>query len=109
MLSQVEKDCLLACNQCETACLECASACLKETEPARMVDCIKLDMECADVCRLAAASIARSDKHVREICSLCAAVCKSCTMECTMHLAEHCQRCAEACQRCSDACNSMTR
>jgi hypothetical protein len=108
MLSQIEKDCLLACNQCAAACLECASACLKESDPKRMVHCIKLDMECADVCCLAAASIARGDVHMKAVCSLCAEVCKTCTIECAKHLMEHCQRCAEACQRCSDACTRMT-
>jgi hypothetical protein len=107
-MSQIEKDCLLTCNQCAAACLDCVNACLEENDQKRMVDCIKLDMECADLCRLAAASIARADKHMREICSLCAVVCKSCTIECTKHLSEHCQRCAEACQRCSDACTGMT-
>lgn len=109
MLSQIEKECLLACNECAAACLECASACLKEVDPKAMIRCIQLDMECADVCRLAAASIARGDGYVKAVCSLCSQVCKACATECAKHAMEHCQRCAAACQRCLGACAAMDR
>lgn len=72
-----------------------------------MIRCIALDLECADVCRLAAASIARGGDHVKAVCSLCVQVCKSCAMECSKHSMAHCQRCAETCQRCADTCISM--
>ena len=107
MLSQIEKECLLACNECATACLQCASACLKEDDPKTMVHCIERDMECADVCRLAAASIARGDHHTKAMSLLCAQVCKACAAECATHAMAHCQHCAEACQRCAGACTSM--
>jgi hypothetical protein len=108
MLDEKQKVCLLACNECATACLQCASACLKEEDPKLMVRCIALDMECADVCRLAAASMARCDEHMKGICSLCAQVCDSCATECAKHAMAHCQRCAETCRRCAVACASMT-
>ena len=107
MLSQIEKECLLACNECAAACLECASACLKEDDPKAMVHCIKLDMECADVCRFAATAIARGDAHMKAVCLLCAQVCKDCATECAKHAMVHCQHCAQACQRCAEACASM--
>lgn len=109
MLGQIEKECLLACNECAAACLECASACMKEEDSKAMIRCIALDLECADVCRLAAASIARGDDHVKAACSLCAQVCQACATECAKHAMDHCQRCAEACQRCADACTTMAR
>lgn len=107
MLSQIEKECLLACNECAAACLQCASACLKEEDPKAMVRCIALDQACADVCSLAAASIARGDEHLKAVCALCAQVCLTCATECAKHAMAHCQQCAEACQRCADACNRM--
>lgn len=107
MLSQIAEECLLACNACAAACLECASSCLKEGDPKAMVRCIELDMQCADVCRLAAASIARGDEHLRAVCSLCAQVCVDCANECGKHAMAHCQRCADSCQRCVDACARM--
>jgi hypothetical protein len=107
MLTQIEKDCLLACQQCTAASLTCASACLKEDDVQAMAHCIALDMACADVTRLAAASIARGDAHLKAVCLLCAQVCESCATECARHAMAHCQQCAEACRRCAAACSSM--
>ena len=107
MNSDKEKECLLACTECATACLQCAAACLKEEDPKAMVRCIALDMECADLCRLAASSIARGDEHAKLLCALCAQVCEACANECAKHAMEHCQRCAAACKRCALACRTM--
>ena len=74
-----------------------------------MAHCIVLDMECADICSLAAASIARGDKHLNAICSLCADACQSCAKECAKHAMDHCKRCAEACKRCADACRAVAK
>lgn len=71
LLSQKEIDCLRACNEC-AACLQCATSCIKETDPKAMAQCIALELECADICQLAAASIARGGEHMKAICALCA-------------------------------------
>ena len=107
MPNPIEDACLRACNDCAAACLMCATACLAEADPRPMVRCIALDLECADICRLAAASIARGGAHMRAICALCAQACRSCAAECDKHSMDHCQRCAESCSRCADACLAM--
>lgn len=107
MLTQRENESLRACNECATACLQCAYACLKEEDPKAMLVCITFDLECADICRFAAASIARGDKHVKSVCALCIEICQSCATECSEHAMDHCQRCAIACKHCVDACRSM--
>lgn len=104
MLGQQENECLQACNDCATACLQCAAACLEEDDPKSMARCIALDLECADICRLAAASIARGGDYMAAVCALCADVCESCAAECAKHEMDHCQQCAQACQRCAEAC-----
>ena len=109
MLGQKEIDCLRACNDCASACLQCAVGCLKEDQPKAMVHCINLDLECADICGLAAASIARGGEHMNEICALCAKACESCAAECAKHSMEHCKRCAEACRKCAEACRAMVK
>ena len=108
MLSHKEIDCLRACNECAAACLQCATACLKEDDSTPMVRCISLDLECADICRLAASSIARSAEHVLAVCTLCATACETCGTECAKHEMEHCKHCAETCKACADACRAMT-
>lgn len=107
MSNQIEDACLRACNECAAACLQCATACLQETNPKPMVRCIALDLECADICRLAAASMARGGEHMQAICALCADACRGCAAECGKHGMDHCKRCAEACKRCADACVAM--
>ncbi len=94
-------------SDCAAACLQCATACLKEADPKPMSRCIALDLECADICRLAAASIARGGAHMQAICAPCADACCSCATECGTHNMDHCQRCVEACKRCADACLAM--
>lgn len=108
MLSANEEACLRACHECAVACLRCATACLQEPDPKPMARCIALDLECADICRLAVASIARGDEHLNATCTLCAQVCSRCAAECGKHDMDHCQRCAEACRRCADACVAMS-
>lgn len=107
MLDQKQRDCLLACNDCAAACHACVASCLAEAEPKPMVRCITLDMECADLCRLVATSLARGDEHSAELCLLCARVCQACGSECARHPMDHCQQCAEACMRCATACRVM--
>ena len=107
MPNEIEEAGLRACNDCATECLKCATACLHEADSRPMARCIALDLECADLCQLAAASIARGGEHVHAICALCAKACRSCATECDKHDMDHCKRCAEACERCADACLAM--
>lgn len=107
MLTPNEIECLRACNECAVACLQCASACLKEDDPKPMAGCVVLDVECADICRLAAASISLGGSQMQAVCALCASTCKACAAECAKHDMDHCQECSQACERCADACSAM--
>ncbi len=68
------KVCIAACNECAAECEHCATACSHETNAANQAECIELDRYCADMCRMAAAFMARSDKHtigfVNNFCDL---------------------------------------
>jgi hypothetical protein len=99
--------CIQACYACATECNHCASACLKEDDVKMMARCIALDMDCAQICALAAGPMARGSENVRELCNACAAICDACGQECGKHKHEHCQRCAEACRRCAEECRKM--
>ena len=107
MLNQKERECLAALYECTTACLQCAAACVKEDDPKMMAASIANDLECADICRLAAASIARGGAHAKAICALCTAACQACAAECGKHQFDHCQHCAKSCQRCAESCLAM--
>jgi len=93
-----------ALDACAQACDHCAAACLREEDPKAMARCIALDMDCAAICRLTSAFVARGSDFAGELGSACAAVCRACAEECGKHPAEHCRRCADACTRCAQAC-----
>ncbi len=46
--------CIEACYECEQACTQCADACLSESAAAELAKCIRLDVDCADVCHTTA-------------------------------------------------------
>lgn len=99
--------CIEACNACALACNYCASSCLQEQDVKMMAKCIALDIDCAQVCALAAATMARGSEHAKAICALCADICQSCSDECAQHHMEHCQECAKACQQCAQECRKL--
>lgn len=99
--------CLEACNRCADYCDMCSVACLKEDNVKMMGACIRLDMDCAAICRLTAGYLARDSKNIEQICRLCAEICDQCAEECSKHDTEHCQKCAEACKRCAEECRKM--
>jgi hypothetical protein len=97
-----------ACNACADECDHCATACLQEKDVAMLARCIRLDMDCAQICRLAAGYMARDSELAIDICQVCAAVCDACAEECEKHgHMDHCQACAEACRRCAEECRRM--
>ena len=107
MPHQQFQSCIDACNDCALACDHCAASCLKEQDVKAMARCIALDIDCAEVCRLAVAYMGRGSELSGAICELCADVCEECGKECARHKMEHCQKCAEACRRCAEECRRM--
>lgn len=82
----------------------CASACLREEDVKMMSECIALDMDCAQICRVTASLMARDSQFSGSLSHACAAVCEACGDECARHQTQHCQDCARACRLCAEAC-----
>lgn len=91
-------------TNCIIACDNCANACLHEDNVDKMVQCIKLDIDCADICNLTLRLINRDSEHLNDVLSACIEVCKACEAECSKHDHEHCRECADACHVCHVAC-----
>jgi hypothetical protein len=108
MDQQQFQSCIDACNMCADACDRCATACLQEPNVQDMARCIALDIDCAQMCRIAAGYMAHNSESISAICNTCAELCDTCGEECAKHQMAHCQECAEACRRCSDECRRMT-
>ena len=99
-----------ALNNCAAECNHCASACLDEHDVKMLARCIKLDLDCAQICTLTASLIARGSEHGNHLTKECAEVCNACAEECEKHASmgmDHCKTCAEACRRCAEACGAL--
>lgn len=101
--------CIEACERCANACDHCATSCLAEENVAQMANCVRLDMDCAQVCRLAVAAMSRGSDFAAQICDLCADICEACANECSHHDNEHCRACAAACKECAEICRQMSK
>ena len=99
--------CIEACNDCAVACDVCAAACLQEHDVRMMARCIALDVDCAQLCRLAAGFMSRGSESASDVCDVCANVCDACADECARHDSEHCRECAKACHACAEQCRAM--
>ena len=107
-------ECIAACFECAQACTACADACLGEPGVADLVRCIRLDLDCADICEMTGRVLSRQTAYdaavTRAVLEACATACKSCGDECAQHGEhgmQHCQVCAEACRRCEQACRTL--
>jgi len=92
-------------------CQLCAAACLEEKGVKKLKECIRLDLECATVCRSTAEIMMMDGGYVDAFCQLCADICSTCAEECEKHAQmgmEHCRACAEACRLCSEECIQMS-
>ena len=101
-----------AISDCAQACTADTDADLSEQDLTEMVRCIRLCLNCTDVCTAAAAVISRPadyDANVaRPLLQACVAICKSCGDECERHAhMPHCRVCTEACRRCEQVCREL--
>jgi hypothetical protein len=103
-------DAIDAAHACAQTCTSCADACLAEEMVSHLRQCIRLNLDCADVCGVTATIGTRrtgSDEIViRKLLDACVVACRLCGEECRRHAAqhEHCRVCGEACTACETAC-----
>lgn len=102
--------CLEKCYACAQSCTSCADACLGEPTVQRLVQCIRVNLDCADVCHATALIASRrtgsNGEVIRRMLAVCEMTCRICGEECARHSVHHahCRICAEACRRCEQAC-----
>jgi hypothetical protein len=102
-----------ALSDCVQACAADVDADLSEQDLTEMVTCIRLCLDCIDVCTAAVGVTSRLAEYdasvTRPLLEACVAICKSCGAECERHAEhhEHCRICAEACRRCEQACHEL--
>jgi len=114
----VDRDTLVAviaaASDCAQACTQCADDCLSEASVAELVKCIRLDLDCADICATTVRVLSRQTEYdanvTRAQLQACITACRTCGDECEehgRHGMEHCALCAEQCRRCEQACRQL--
>lgn len=109
MAHEQNKQLLDALSNCAAECNHCATACLDEQDVKMLARCIKLDIDCSEICMLTASYVARGSEHAQHLLDECGEICNACAEECEKHAQmgmEHCRKCAEACRTCAEACQS---
>ena len=104
---------IAAISDCAQACTADTVADLGEQNLAEMVTCIRLCLECTDICTATVGVISRPAAYdasvTRPLLEACVASCKSCGDECERHaqMHAHCRVCEQACRRCEQACREL--
>lgn len=97
----------ISCGDCRTACLRCVISCLEESDRE---ECIRLCLDCADICTACDAIAARKGPMMAALMKVCAEACDQCADECEKHKDDAaCQACAEACRKCAEECREMMK
>lgn len=98
---------------CAAICTGCADACLAEDDPASLERCIRLNLDCADMCTALSRQAMREPRgrsdRFNALLALCAETCEDCAAECSQHadMHAHCAVCARSCEKCADACRAV--
>ena len=80
--------------------LTCMTDDVMEKEVRKMVRCIQLDIDCADICVLTSHYLSRSREFASSIAKQCALICDACAEECQKHPdMPHCVECAKVCRK----------
>ena len=105
--------CIEECFGCAETCTSCADACLSEEMVAELRKCIRLNLDCADICDATGRVLTRQTEYdaptSKAQLESCREACRTCAEECERHaeMHEHCKICAEACRRCEQACQEL--
>jgi hypothetical protein len=116
MLDKTHVDCLDACSACAAVCNEMSHHCFSHVEKGSSDKEFHarghhMAADCATICSVSAALVARQSPMMDVECTACAEACRRC--------AEHCEKsqdsggiakdCARICRECERACREMVR
>ena len=108
--------CIEECYSCAQTCTSCADACLSERMVQELTQCIRLDLDCADICNITGRILTRrtgyDDEVMRRMLSVCAAACRlrsaRRTLPC-MNIAASVRKAAAAAWRPARRCHAAWR
>jgi hypothetical protein len=88
--------CIEACSDCAESCTQCADDCLGEESVQDLTTCIRLNLDCADICAATGRVVSRQTGYDPAVTS---AMLRACV--------EACGTCADECRRCEQACGEL--
>jgi hypothetical protein len=106
-------NCIEACRECAVVCTSCADACLGEQNVQKLVPCIRIDLDCADICQTTARMLMRQTETnlqlLRAQLETTITATRLCAEECEKHaeMHQHCRVCASSCRNCEQMCQQM--
>lgn len=109
LLSRAAQE-VFACSQ---TCTACSDDCLGEDDAMALRRCIRVCLDCADICDTTGRVLSRQTESnltmVQNQIDACAAACGLCAEECERWAAhhEHCRACAEICRSCESTCKDL--
>ena len=100
-------------EQCAELCLRCYGACvrtavdqsLKQSGSDERKRCLRLMINCADICKTAADFILSSSDLYEKVCAVCAEVCDACAKRCEEMGGM--DDCTQACRTCAHSCRQV--
>jgi len=106
-LSEQMLVCIQNCQDCHRACVQTLTYCMRQGGRYAEPDHLRLLMDCADVCHVAANFMLRNSDLHAHTCAACAEVCGHCAEACASMgedlrmkaLADTCGHCAESCRQ----------
>lgn len=101
------ENCIAVCIRCAAACDHCSyvtELALSQDDKSRT---LRLDKDCAAVCRLLASLLAGRQAGHQDVCDLCAQLYAACVEEYQQFDEAHAQYCANVCEQCRDACSRL--
>jgi hypothetical protein len=105
--------CIEQCFDCAATSTGCADADLAEEDVQELARCVRLCLDCADLCDATGRILTRQTEPdlglIGATLEACLVACRGCAEECEGHAAhhEHCRICAEVCRRCELACADL--
>lgn len=114
---KIDKDMLISCIQASSntaqTCMSCADACIGDKDIQSLIRCIRINLDCADICSMTSRLLCRQTEMpvslLRSQLQACQMACQGCGQECQEHASKHeyCRVCADYCRQCEDACNKL--
>jgi hypothetical protein len=95
-------------RKCVDLCNACFRVCLDDPNISRLIRCIELNRECAQMCQMTISMIERGSEHLNGFLDLCATICRACAEECANLQHQAGRQCAAIAGACAEACSAYS-